>query len=148
MSDAEYMGERSWERRDRLEREAHEKRLGANEYQIAVARTLLYERNLELDNHETLVSWDAMGLAGETGEVCDLVKKGIYHRRGLDRERIADELRDVLWYVAAAALASHLGLTMEEVMQKNLDKLAARFAAGYTAEEANAKRDKNGGGND
>lgn len=114
--------------------------LRANDYQEAASRTLLHTRDFEPDNLGTMVSWDALGLAGEAGEVADLIKKGVYHQRGLDKERIKDELGDVLWY--AAALASHLGLTLEEVMQANLDKLAVRFPEGYSAEAANTKRDK------
>lgn len=116
----------------------------ADEYQQAASRTLLHTRDVVPDNLGTMLSWDALGLTGEAGEVADLIKKGVYHQRGIDAERIKDELGDVLWYVAA--LASHLGLSLSEVMQGNVDKLAARFPEGYSAEAANAKADKQKGG--
>jgi NTP pyrophosphatase (non-canonical NTP hydrolase) len=40
----------------------------------------------------------ALGLAGETGEGADLVKKHLFQSHVLDRARLLDELADVLWY--------------------------------------------------
>ena len=47
------------------------------------------------------------------------------------------ELGDVLWYVAALCRIS--GVTMEEVMQHNIDKLKARYPEGYQVERSNFK---------
>jgi NTP pyrophosphatase (non-canonical NTP hydrolase) len=41
----------------------------------------------------------AMGLAGEAGEVCDLLKKHLLHGKELDRDELNKELGDVLWYL-------------------------------------------------
>ncbi len=72
-----------------------------------------------------------LGLAGETGEVVDLLKKHLYNRNGkpLDTAKIADELGDVLWYMAI--LLNTLGLTFEECMRTNLIKLEARHPNGF-----------------
>jgi NTP pyrophosphatase (non-canonical NTP hydrolase) len=64
--------------------------------------------------------------------VAELVKKGIFHQHGLDRDKLRKELGDVLWYVAG--LCSKTGLDMGEVMQANIDKLCQRYPDGYSAE--------------
>ena len=70
-----------------------------------------------------------LGLCGESGEVAELLKKSIRDGEKADHaDRLRRELGDVLWYVAV--LAHVHGLTLEEVMQANLDKLATRKATG------------------
>src|SRR5690606_41066399 len=89
----------------------------ANEYQEQAARTLIDSPDFQITDEGVMLSWNALGLAGEAGEVADLIKKQIYYDRGVDAEALKKELGDVLWYVAA--LCTHLGLTMEEVMEHN-----------------------------
>ncbi|MEO1477765.1 MAG: nucleoside triphosphate pyrophosphohydrolase family protein [Bacteroidota bacterium] len=103
----------------------------ANTYQELASRTLLGAPDFEITDAQVMISWNALGLAGEAGEVADLIKKQIYHQHGLDREALKKELGDVLWYVAA--LCSDLGLSLDEVMRANIEKLNARFPDGYDA---------------
>jgi NTP pyrophosphatase (non-canonical NTP hydrolase) len=76
--------------------------------------------------------YPALGLAGETGEICEKIKKAIRDDGGIiTPERLADlskELGDVLWYIAA--LCVELGLDMDKVASANIAKLAARKRAG------------------
>ena len=76
--------------------------------------------------------YPALGLAGETGEICEKLKKAIRDEVGtISPERLAllaKELGDVLWYVAT--LATELGLDLDEIARGNLAKLAARKQAG------------------
>lgn len=71
-----------------------------------------------------------LGLAGETGTLLSEYKKWL--REGaayrIFKERIAEDLGDILWYVAN--LASKEGLDLEAVAQENLNKLQARWLPG------------------
>lgn len=67
----------------------------------------------------------ALGLAGEAGEVVELVKKEVGHDHAPDPDRIAKELGDVLWYLAG--LAEAYGLSLAEIAERNVAKLAARY---------------------
>ncbi len=69
-----------------------------------------------------------MGIAGEAGEVVEKWKKLVAYSGGViteaDKVEIAKELGDVVWYIAV--LAQSLGLSLEEVMQANVQKLQDR----------------------
>ena len=71
----------------------------------------------------------AMGLAGEAGETCDLVKKIVFHSHPMDREKVRKEIGDVLWY--AAVLAERCGWKLSEVAEANVAKLKARYPTGF-----------------
>ena len=100
-----------------------------NDYQKQAQWT--FDRSL--DNREQLIL-GALGACGEAGEVAELVKKHLYHGHALDVAKVRAELGDVLWYVSA--LASHLGLSLADVAQGNLDKLRARYPEGFDPERS------------
>lgn len=111
-----------------------------NEYQQRAARTLLDAPNFELTDEEVMIIWNASGLAGEAGEVLEIIKKGIFHRHGLDdttREKLIKELGDVQWYLAA--LCTKLGIPLEYIMERNIAKLEGRYPDGFSS-EASKKR--------
>lgn len=70
-----------------------------------------------------------LGLAGEVGEVVELVKKDIGHGRKVDLVHLQAELGDVLWYVAD--LATRYGLNLNTVAANNVAKLRARYPQGF-----------------
>lgn len=76
--------------------------------------------------------YPALGIAGETGEVIEKVKKILRDDKCIltpeRREAIKMELGDVLWYLSALAL--ELGLTLEEVALSNIDKFKDRNERG------------------
>lgn len=71
----------------------------------------------------------ALGVAGEAGEVCDIVKKHIAHGKAVDRLELAREIGDVLWYLAA--LADGYGMNLDECAQATADKLRVRYPLGF-----------------
>jgi NTP pyrophosphatase (non-canonical NTP hydrolase) len=76
----------------------------------------------------------ALGLSGESGEVADLVKKRLFHGHALDREKLRDELGDVLWYFML--ICHTVDLSLEDVMTRNVEKLRARYPHGFEAERS------------
>ncbi len=74
------------------------------------------------------VIYPTIGLAGETGEVCDKIKKifrdcdGKFTPSAI--HSIRDELGDVLWYISQ--ISTELGISLTEVASRNAYKLKAR----------------------
>lgn len=75
-----------------------------------------------------------LGLAGESGETVDYLKKVIYHYHSLDREKLQKELGDVLWYVAE--MCSALDINLEDVMVQNIAKLKERYPEGFETDRS------------
>ncbi len=98
------------------------------EYQVAAIDTAIYPNQ---NSFQGLV-YCALKLNGEAGEVAEHIGKSIRDDASIltpDREElIACELGDVLWYLAN--MAEELGLTLNEIAQMNLQKLASRKARG------------------
>ena len=99
-----------------------------NEYQQLAQRTA----NMKTPNAK--IKNGILGLCGESGEIADIYKKYLYQGHELDREHMAEELGDVCWYVAE--LATGLGVTLEEVMARNIEKLRKRYPDGFDAERS------------
>lgn len=99
-----------------------------NEYQTLAARTI----NRLCDNLENT----ALGLAGESGEVADLVKKIRMQGHDLDtmRPKLLEELGDCAWYIALGCTV--LDADMEDILQANIDKLMIRYPDGFEAERS------------
>jgi len=92
------------------------------EYQSEASQTAHYPKRLENLEYPTL------GLTGEAGEVANIVKKIQRDHNGIItdeiRAKLKDELGDVLWYISACA--DELGLTINEIAEFNVLKLAKR----------------------
>ena len=94
-----------------------------NKYQELAMRTAgsLAEEDLILNG--------VMGLCGEAGECIEIIKKHKFHGASLDREALLDEASDCLWYLAA--IASGLGIGLEEIARHNIQKLIKRYPDGF-----------------
>lgn len=99
------------------------------EYQEAALRTAADKNKHNEFFHLVL------GLVGESGEIAEKVKKLVRDKNSdltmLDKNDIAKELGDVMWYVAT--LAHFLDFDLEDIGQKNIAKLADRLTRGKLA---------------
>lgn len=85
--------------------------------------------------------YPTLGLAGETGEVVEKVKKlvrneEVVHAAQISEEKrgeIAKEMGDVLWYLAQ--LGTELGIALEDIARINIEKLTSRKARGVLHSE-------------
>lgn len=83
-------------------------------------------------------SYASIGLCGEAGEASEIVKKAFYQGHPLNKNHLAHELGDVLWYVAYMA---HLcGYTLGNIMFINQEKLAKRYPEGKFDAERSRNR--------
>lgn len=106
-----------------------------NEFQKAALRTA---SGMNYEHHGMLIN-GVLGLCGESGEAADIVKKATFQGHPLDKEHLALELSDCLWYVAVAAHA--IGYDLDTVFQMNVDKLKARYPDGFDAERSLHRRE-------
>lgn len=81
-----------------------------------------------------------MGLAGEAGECVDLIKKHLFHKVPLDRDKLIKELGDVRWYFEVLCHAA--GITITEVERLNVEKLRKRFPNGFNTVDSIKKADE------
>jgi NTP pyrophosphatase (non-canonical NTP hydrolase) len=72
----------------------------------------------------------SMGLAGESGEVVDYLKKVLFHGHPLDELKLKHEIGDVMHYLAG--LCTMFGFTMEECATLNVIKLGERYPNGFS----------------
>ena len=100
-----------------------------SEYQKLALRTA----REDLDSTQLLLN-GALGLAGESGEVVDAIKKHLFQGHWLDKSHIAKELGDVAWYLAIASSA--IGYDLDTIFQMNVDKLKARYPDGFEEERS------------
>lgn len=99
--------------------------LTCNQYMRGTDQTAIY-RGADSANQEALM-YVALGLAGEAGEVADLVKK--WYRDGeLNKELLYKEAGDVAWYLAR--ICRHMGWDLGGVLEDNLRKLSDRQERG------------------
>lgn len=93
-------------------------------YQTAAKSTAIYPHQGEWMG----LVYAVMGLAGEAGEVNNKVQKIMRDKESiltdLDRLDLAKEVGDVLWYVSA--VASELGMSLQDLARLNLEKLKDR----------------------
>ena len=71
-----------------------------------------------------------IGLATESGEFLDALKKHIFYGKELDTVNLGEEVGDLFWY--CAIIADELEIHFDEVMNRNIAKLKARYGEKFT----------------
>lgn len=79
-----------------------------------------------LTAHQYRLLMGAIGLAGEAGEVAELVKKHVFHNHPFNYEKMEKELGDVAWYHTYLTVKG-VKSTLRTIWEKNIAKLAARY---------------------
>ena len=94
----------------------------------------LSDRLVQLDekgaNIERLLT-AGVGLNAEAGEFLEIVKKMIFQGKPWsedNRQHLIIELGDIIWYAANACMA--LGISFEDVVARNVQKLEKRYPGG------------------
>jgi NTP pyrophosphatase (non-canonical NTP hydrolase) len=73
----------------------------------------------------------ALGLAAESGEFTEVVKKILLQGKPYNEENVFHmkrELGDICWYIAQACMA--LDTTFDEIIEMNVEKLEKRYPGG------------------
>lgn len=98
-----------------------------DEYQKKAAKYDLFDKANSLK--EVAFTEKVLGLTGEAGKTADKIKKILRDKDGAaspeDKDSIAKELGDTLWYIAA--ISRYLDIPLSEVAKGNISKLESRF---------------------
>jgi NTP pyrophosphatase (non-canonical NTP hydrolase) len=115
-------------------------KLSIEEYQEGTGKTAKNDysdltdlENDDLEQKLQQLNW-TMGLAGEAGELTDLIKKETFHGHDVPRDEKIDEAGDILWYLTQFLIVNDI--TLREVMEYNLEKLGQRYSDGFSKEES------------
>ncbi len=95
-------------------------------------------RTCGISEHRELLTLTALGIAGESGEVIDIIKKVLYHSHELDVSALDEEIGDLLWYVVL--LCDTVGLTLDDVMQTNVEKLRKRYPHSFDPQKSRMRQ--------
>ena len=88
-----------------------------------------YLRNKDFPTQRLLTA--AVGMSAEAGEFTEVVKKIVFQGKEPTEENLFHlkrELGDVMWYVAQACMG--LDVSLDEIIEMNIDKLKARYPGG------------------
>ena len=83
----------------------------------------------------------AVGVSGEAGELLDAVKKSAIYGKPLDHKNMVEELGDLEFYMSR--IRQIIGVSRDEVLEKNYEKLSKRYSEGsYSNNQAQKRMDK------
>ena len=101
----------------------------------------MYNRIVDIETTESkmgvnmsLLMTGAIGISAEGGEFAEIVKKCIFQGKPMDDDaqyHMKRELGDIMWYIAQACIA--LSISLEDVLDTNIQKLEARYPDGFEA---------------
>ena len=95
----------------------------------------------ELTGEDAHLLHMAVGIRGEAGALLDAVKKSTVYRKPIDRDNVIEELGDLEFYMEG--LRQGLGITREETIQGNIEKLGKRYNGHqYSDQQAQDRADK------
>lgn len=108
-----------------------------DEYQRLATRTALFSD----EDVKYALMYLGLGVAGETGEIAEKIKKILRNDGGAiseeKRESLKQEIGDVLWYLSQ--LSRVLGFKFSEAATANIIKLSDRASRGVIKSEGDAR---------
>ena len=102
--------------------------MNMNEYQTLAGRTI--NKDLSMS---ALLDHAVLGLNSEAGECAGILQK-MYQGHHFDKDEMMKELGDALWFIAEAATA--LDVELNDIAEKNINKLLKRYPEGFTVEDS------------
>tara|TARA_B100001113_G_C21007384_1_gene577698 strand:+ start:585 stop:986 length:402 start_codon:yes stop_codon:yes gene_type:complete len=84
----------------------------------------------------------AIGITAEGGEFAEIVKKCVFQGKPMDEDaqyHMKRELGDIMWYIAQACIA--LDITMDDVIETNIEKLESRYPGGFDSFQSENRKD-------
>lgn len=97
-----------------------------------------------MKNFNAKLGTAGLGLAGEAGEIGDIVKKLLFHEMEFTDEihgKLVKEAGDVLWYLDFLC-DKVLGVSIQDIMNLNVDKLLDRYKSGQFTKQEFMKKEK------
>ena len=98
---------------------------------LAALLSRITELELDYDANVPKLLTAALGLAAESGEFTEVVKKIILQGKPYNEDKVFHmkrELGDICWYIAQACMA--LDTSFDEIIEMNVDKLKKRYPGG------------------
>lgn len=92
-------------------------------------------KDFETDQLSFLMHHGIMGAVTESSELMDIVKKHLVYDRDFDKNKVADEAGDLLFYLMM--IIDQCGLSIGDIIDLNVAKLKARYPDGFTKDKAN-----------
>ncbi len=92
-----------------------------------------YFMGLRCNENARLIHY-VLGVGTEAGELQDAVKRLVAYNKPLDTVNVKEEIGDIFWYLGR--LCDSLGLTFEECMERNIEKLKTRYPNKFTEHSA------------
>jgi len=83
-----------------------------------------FVKSMKVYPEKHAIIYPALGLGGEAGEIQEKIKKWLRKDNELDKDALLSELGDPLWYIVS--LADDLGYTLQDVVDRNVEKLTSR----------------------
>lgn len=87
-----------------------------------------FVKSMKVYPEKYAIIYPTLGITGEGGEIAEKVKKWLRGDKELDKQELAKEAGDVLWYITS--LADDLGYSLQDIVTMNIEKLSSRKERG------------------
>ncbi|MDB4330347.1 nucleoside triphosphate pyrophosphohydrolase family protein [bacterium] len=93
-----------------------------------------YDAGMDLNPKLIRLLHGVVGIITEAGEMTEQLYAHMYDKKELDEVNIAEEIGDLFWY--CAIICDTVGISFESLMEKNIEKLRARYGDKFSSDKA------------